>query len=163
MSFWETMQLMVGAAALFVALLCRDNRSMLWVLAISLDLVVSTAWWRAELPYPDAFTAVCDFSVCIALYLIGRYRWELWLFLIYQFSMLVSIVDFAMSIGRAGLVDHDIYSSVLEACNYGAFLLIGGTAGLAADGRFNLSTRLPWRWLRPSALPLFPQGQRNRP
>lgn len=161
MSIFETILLLVAAAVLLLSLAASNYRGAGWVVAISIDLVVSTAYWRADLPYADAFTAVCDFSVCAAIYCFGRYRWELQTFLLYQLSMLVSIVDFGAAIWAPGWIDHDSYSSVLEAINYIAFILVGGVSSFALAARFDVSLYRPWLWLRPSVFPLFSENYRH--
>ena len=154
MSIYEAALLIVGGAVLLLSLGARNWRGAVWVAAIMADLIISTAYWRANLPYGDVFTGACDFSVCLSIFTFGRWRWELGLFLLYQFSLLISIIDLGAAIWSPGWIDHDTYSSLLEAVNYIGFLGVGGISGLALGSGSRL-TRSPWRWLRPAFLPLF--------
>lgn len=157
MSIYESILLFAAGGVMLLSLFASNPRGALWCAAIVIDLVVSTAYWRSGQPYADVFTGLCDFSVCIFIYFLGRWRWELGLFLLFQLSLLTSICDFAASLWAPGWIDHDTYSSVLESINYLSFLLVGGVSGLALAGAAGFA-RQPWRWLRPSVLPLFGQN-----
>lgn len=154
MSIYESLLLFAAGAVMLLSLFAGNPRGALWCAAIVIDLVVSTAYWRSGQPYADVFTVACDFSVCVFIYFLGRWHWELGLFVICQAALLTSICDFAASLWAPGWIDHDTYSSVLELLNYLSFLLVGGVSGLALVGAGGPS-RVPWRWLRPSVLPLF--------
>lgn len=159
MSIYESILLITGTAAMLLSLLAGHKRGALWIAAIMIDLVVSTAYWRADLPYGDVFTAVCDFSVCVLIFLFGRWRWELRLYLLMQFSVLISICDFAASLWSPGWIDHDTYSSMLEAVNYLAFIGVGGIGAFALAAG-SLPAGKPWTRFRPSYLPLLAQGRK---
>lgn len=156
-SVYELAQLFAAAGVLILALLANNYRGAGWIVALTIDLMVSTASWKAGYPYAAAVTGSADFLLCIAIYCFAMHRWEMWVFLLYQFSMLVSIVYLGTQIWGGGLViDHDAYSSVLEAVNYSALLIIAITSGmsLASTHRDSAAFR-PWRWLRPAGFPLF--------
>lgn len=144
MSIYETMLLMTATAVILLSLFAGNIRGSTWVALIAIDLVVTTAWWRAGLPYGDAFTAVFDFSICAAIYFFGRHRWELYVFLIFQCSMLVSIIDLAAMIWAPGWIDHDVYSSVLEILNYLAFITTGTVSGFIFANRSDVSALRAW-------------------
>lgn len=144
MSGYEFAQLLVAAATLLLALFAGQVRGALWVLAIVLDLAMSTAWWVHDLPYGDVFTAGCDFAICILIYLFAGFRWELWLFRLYTASVLISLIDLAASIWAPVWIDHDTYSIGLEIINYSAFILIGGVSAFAFNSRFNVRAFDHW-------------------
>lgn len=162
MSVYETTLLLVATAVLVLSILAGNHRGAAWVVAIVADLMLSTAYWRADLPYGDVVTALCDFTVCVMVYCLGRYRWELHLFLLYQFSMLVSVIDLGAMIWAPAWIDHDTYSSVLEVVNYIAFFMIGGVSSFAFSDRLDVAVFRPWRWLRPAVFPLFSEERRAK-
>lgn len=144
MSVFETIFLMAATAVLLLSLSGAHVRGTIWVLAIAFDAVISDAYSNAGLPFPEAFMAGCDFFVCVALYYIAAHRWELWLFLIMQFSMLVSIVYLANEVWAPGWIGEDTYLTVLEFVNYAAILLVGGVSGFViADRQDGIAFR-PW-------------------
>lgn len=156
MSSYEVALLLAGCAAYVVSALCRSARGQFWIAVILADLVASTAYWRAGLPLADAATAACDFVVALLVYVLGRYRWELWIMLLYWTSMLVSFVDLAAR------MNHDAYSSVLELINYVAFATIGVTASFQRSGRGVRGADRSWRGLRPAWLPLLGEVEADR-
>jgi hypothetical protein len=119
--------LLVGAA--FVALIClvaRQPRGLLWIMAGLLSFVVSTWYGRQDMPYPSAITAFCDVLMCFAVYFMARERWEKYIFYLFQASVLTSLLFFVGVIGP-----HWAYISFLEAINWLALGVIGGTAALS--------------------------------
>lgn len=123
----EQVALAVGAA--LVALFCiwrGQWRGALWIAAGTASFTLSTWYGRQTLPYPEAVTALCDAAICFAIYFSARERWERFLFLIFQGSVLVSLSYFAGLIGP-----HWAYIVGLEIINWLALSLIGGTALLS--------------------------------
>lgn len=123
MDIWQT-SLLIGAVG--TALLChREPRALLWIAVGAMNFVVTAAFetrWPAWHPY---FTGFADASVCLAIYFIGRHKWEMMVWRIFQTSVLVSILFIA------GLIpSHYAYIAGLEACNWAALVVIGGTQGL---------------------------------
>lgn len=122
--------LLVGA--IITALLSRRlPRSHLWIAAGASSFVVSTAWWRYDMPYPPAFTLGLDAAVCLLIYFFGRERWEERIYQIFQLSVLVSLVYLAgpIEIGTFTIhMSHWLYVVMLEICNWLALAVIGGTA-----------------------------------
>ena len=128
MDMWQTL-LLIGAI-LVAAASFKVPRAHLWILAGAASFVASTAYSRFGLPYPPAFTLVCDATVCLILYFACRERWEEWLYRIFQLSVLVSLVYLAGPITLGSLVihlDHTAYVIGLEICNWLALALIGWT------------------------------------
>lgn len=161
MSIFEIALISVGTAVLLLSLFAKNTRGAFWVAAILVDLVLSTAYWRSGLPYADVTTALCDSAICVLVYLFGMHRWELWVFLLFLSSFVVSMVDLGVSIRTPGGMDHDTYSSMLEAINYVSFLLVGGISGLALAGGSDFPSA-PWRVFRPAFLPLLSQRSEDR-
>ena len=158
MSIFE-LSLIIGAAV--TALVSRGNpRGVAWVAAITADLILSTAYWRADLPYAEVVTGCCDALICFGIYFIGAYRWELWLWRLYQVSVLISFLYLATHVFGLSSVSQDIYSSMLEAVNWIAFLSIGGISMLNRTGPSNAPAFRPWRRLRASWLTLYEETGR---
>lgn len=162
MSDYELYMLMVGTACFVLSLVAGNQRGMVWIAAICCDLIVSTWYWRAGLPFADAVTGTLDFSVCAAIYCFGRHQWELHIWLLFQLSMLASIADAGSVLFAGAGIDHDAYSAVLELINYLAFILIGGVSSYALAGRRNIGLYRPWRWLRPAGFPLLAEKRRTQ-
>lgn len=163
MSVYETMQLALALIVVGLSLWARNNRGAAWIVAICVNLAISTAAWVNGVPYSAAIVAALDFSLCVLIYQFGRNRWERWMFLLYQFSMLVSILYLGALTWAPGYVDHDLYSTLLEAVNYSAFLLIATISGIriASHDRDRAAFR-PWRRLRLLVLPAFRDAETDR-
>lgn len=117
--------LMIGAA--LVALISiREPRALLWIGAGAASFVISTWYARINMPYPEAITALCDASICFLLYFAARERWEIYLFILFQGSVLVSTAYLAGVIGP-----HWAYIAALEGINWLALGVIGGTSALS--------------------------------
>jgi hypothetical protein len=135
--------------SLVVALMSRGNpRGIAWIAAITADLLASTAYWRADLPYAEVFTGLCDAAICFGIYFIGRYRWEMWLWRLYQGSVLISILYLGAHVFRVPSIDQDVYSSMLEAVNWIALISIGGASVLQKAGPPSVVAFSPWRRFR---------------
>lgn len=133
MNVWQ-LSLLAGACAVSIVCL-RLPRAHLWIFAGAAAFVAATAWQRAGLPYHAAFTLSCDSCVCLAIYFLGRERWEIGLFRIFQVSVLTSLVFLAGPItlfGSTLLLSHGVYVIFLELWNWAALLLIGGV-GLSEE------------------------------
>lgn len=141
---------MAATAVFLLSLLGGNIRGIVWIVVLVLDAVASDAYKDAGLPFPDAVMATADFTMCVALYYIAAHRWELWLFVLMQFSMLVSIVYLAGTIiAGPDWIDVTDYLSVLELINYAAIILIGGVTGFVVSGHFNGTAFAPWRRVLP--------------
>ncbi len=122
--------LLVGAIG--TAALCRkDRRALGWIAAGAANFVITAAYQDAGLPHHPVFTAFADASVCLAIYFFGRYRWEMRLWNVFQMSVLISIMRFVGTIARPEWVPYFpsnyTYIALLEACNWAALAVIGGT------------------------------------
>lgn len=116
--------LLVGAIG--TAALCRkDKRALGWIAAGAANFVITAAYEAYGLPYHPAFTGFADASLCLAIYFVGRYRWEMRLWNVLQLSVMVSILR------MLGVIQsHYDYIVALEVCNWMALGVIGGTRAL---------------------------------
>lgn len=153
MSIYE-ISLIIGA--MLTALLSWGNpRGVAWIAAITADLMLSTAYWRAELPYAEVVTGLCDASICLGIYFVGRYKWEMWLWRLYQASVLISILYLAVHVFQVPSIDQDVYSGMLEAVNWIALVSIGTASILQVTGPSNVVAFRPWRRFRGSHFTLY--------
>ena len=122
------------AASVVTLLSLRLPRGLLLVGVGAASYLLSAAAWRMNWPYVSFVTGMCDAAVCFAVYFGGKQRWELWVWRIYQVSVAASLIYLASSLRIFSSIPHDIYSLVLEACNWAVLLVIGGTAILQLIG-----------------------------
>lgn len=123
MDGWQT-SLLIGAVA--TALLCRrEPRALLWIGAGAADFVITAAFETRWPEYHAIFTGFADATVCLAIYFIGRRKWEMMVWRVFQTSVLISIL-YIMRL----IPSHYVYIAALEACNWAALVIIGGTNGL---------------------------------
>lgn len=132
--------LLIGAVVASL-LSMRLPRAQIWLLTIAAAFAFSTAWQRAGLPFHPAFTLGCDAGVCLAIYFLGREKWEIGLYRIFQASVLTSLIFLAGPLEVFGAVfrmSNYGYVVMLEAWNWLALLVIGGV-GLSETlkGRVN--------------------------
>lgn len=126
-------------AAVMMASLCicaRNWRGMLWIGIGVLNFIITAYYEHLGYQQHPVFTAFADGVVCLSIFMIGKYKWELLLYLVYQGSVLVSILQFL------GLTaGHYSYIVALEFCNYLALAVIGmwSSALMVGDG-----TSAPW-------------------
>lgn len=117
--------LLIGAV-LAALISIRQPRALLWIGAATASFVISTWYSRMGFAYPEAVTALCDTAICFVLYFAARARWEIYLFLLFQGSVLVSTAYLAGIIGP-----HWAYIAALEGINWLALLVIAGTSALS--------------------------------
>lgn len=132
----DAFQQALAIGAVITALICiGDRRSLAWIFAGSMSFLISVAYARMVWPYPTAITALCDVVFCLLIYRFRRERWEKYLFLLFQGSVLVSMAYLAGVIGP-----HWAYVAALEGINWAALVLIGGTriAGLLKNARVDI-------------------------
>jgi|ERR1700749_2953508 len=147
MSVFEILLLLAATAVLLLSVVAGNVRGVLWIIAVMLDAVLSDAYGKTGLPYPEVIMAALDFTVCIAIWLGAANKWELWLFSLMQFSMLVSILDLAAGIVVPDWIDRETYLLVLEIINYAVLFLIGGVSSFAISGRIGGAAFRPWHRL----------------
>lgn len=127
MNRWQ--MALLGGAVITMILSTRLNRAALWIFAGGVSFILSTAYARHGLPYPPFATMMCDAGVCLAIYFLADRQWEIWLFRIFQASVLVSLCYLTGLIGP-----HYWYITILEVLNWLALVLIAGTAILQFKG-----------------------------
>lgn len=119
-------QLSLLAGAIVTVIVSTNvNRAALWVFLAGASFIVSTAYARAELPFPPFFTMMADATVCLVIYFLASRQWEVWLFRAFQASVLISLLYLVGFIGP-----HYWYIAALELVNWIALILISGTAFL---------------------------------
>ena len=132
------------AAVLVSAASWRNPRAILWVVLAAVDFAISTVYWRSGLPYAEGVAGACDAAVCLGIYFAARQRWELWIWRLFQTSVAINFLYLAGNIGIFTPIDHEVYSSALEAINWLTLLLIGGMAGAQWIGASIASAHRPW-------------------
>lgn len=115
------LSLLAALAVLVILQAGDDRRAQAWVLVGATAFVVSYLYGKAGLPYHAAVTAAVDTSQCLLIYFFGRYRWEMHLWRLWQFSVLISILHLAGLTGGTWT-----YAVALELVNVAALLVIGG-------------------------------------
>jgi len=135
--------LLIGAIVA-AALSWRDPRGIAWIAAGSASFIATAGYEAAGYPYHPIVTGLFDAGVCILIYLFAAFRWEMWLYRIFQTSVLVSLLR------ATGWIDsHTAYIVALEACNWAAIFVIGGTAaGERIDARVGAHRAAPGRLRR---------------
>lgn len=120
-------------AVAFGALLCswRNWRGALWVVGIAASFFISGAFWRAT-GSGELFTFLCDAGLALAIYAIGRYRWEVWLLVIQTCMVITGLIYTAFP-----AIGVEVYQIALEALNAVALFLIGITGWRSFAGRAN--------------------------
>ena len=116
-------QWLLFGAVMTALISLRNWRGLLWIVVAGWSFIASTLYARAGFPYPEAATAFFDVLVCFAVYFVARERWEIYLFLLFQGSVLVSTAYLAGVIGP-----HWAYIAALEGINWLALGVIGGTS-----------------------------------
>lgn len=140
-----------------------------WLLAAAASYTVSSLYWRAGLPYAPFIAGMCDALIVLAVYFLGKERWEMWVWRIFQVSVGVNLFYLAQQYGipyRLGLrwsLSHNDYSIILEVINWVALLFLGGTGVAQPVGGSHASGAVAGiaSRLRRLALPLF--GPRAHP
>lgn len=132
-------QLAIMAGAAVAAFASRKlPHAWLWISLGAANSVACNIFYAYNLPYPAAFTLACDALMCLTIHWFAKERWELGLFLIYQFSVLISILRLASFIDG-----EDTYRLTLELINWAALFMIAGTAILGGAGGYVI--RSAWR------------------
>ena len=128
---------MLSAGMTLAALICRNQRALLWILCSALSFALTLAWERSQLPYHAGVCALSDAFQCILIYHFGRYKWELALYRVWQVSVLLGIMRFFGFItSQYGFV------TALELCNWAALAVI-----VAPKYTASLSDVAPdWSW-----------------
>lgn len=137
-----------AAAAVIVGLIgYRSPRVLMWLGVGALSYTTSAIYWRLGLPYGEAIAGLCDAAVCLAVYFAGKYRWEMWVWRLFQLSVAINLVYLMGSLGVVGQISHDAYAISLEAINASVLIFLGGSASLQRLGRHGMAGRA-WGGIR---------------
>lgn len=128
----------------FAAASWRNPRGLVWLTALLAGYFASGLYWRAGGTQGELVAGLCDAAMCALLFWFGRRRWELWLWLLSQISLLVNIIYLTSNLTGAHVIDHEVYSIALEALNAIAFVLIGGVSAFKAAGKTDGIAFNPW-------------------
>jgi len=131
---------LIAAALIAGAAAWNVPRAWIWLLAGAASFVVSAMWWRAGLPYGAFVGAVTDAMIVIAIHVYGRRNWEMKVAQCFLAMMLVDIMQL-FGVVQAGIV----YSSVQEAINYIAMIVIFTTGAAQWVGAYGLDINSPRR------------------
>lgn len=142
------------AALIVAAVSWKNPRGILWIGVAALSYINATIAWRLSLPYAEAITGIGDTAVCLCVYFAARFRWELWIWRLFQASLGVSVVYLAANIHVVPPIDHTFYSVVLEGINWLLLLLIGGVSAGQWIGAANARALRPRRYVLPAFLAL---------
>lgn len=123
-------------------------RSWGWLLAAAVSYAVSTVYWRSGLPSGAFVAGICDALVCLAVYFWGKYRWEQWVWRLFQVSVLVNFAYLGGTLRVLPIFTHDTYSIILEAINWIALLWIGGHGAVQAVGASDDADASGFAWRR---------------
>jgi len=122
-------------------------RAWLWIGCLAASFIVSVAylynapqgytggslwaWW----PPSSVIAGLCDVAVCLALRAWGVRLWESLLFTLMLFSVAVNIAYSAsILLNWPPIPPQEAYAIILEAINYIALIIIGGTGILKSIG-----------------------------
>ncbi len=104
-------------------------RARLWIAAGGGAYLLSLLYSDLKLPYAPAFAVLCDFTICLMIYGLAAKRWELYLMIPFQASILVNILELMRLVPERYLY---VYS--LDVLNLLALLFIGGMLILERGG-----------------------------
>ena len=133
-----------------------NARAWAWLGAGAASYIVSTIYWRLGLPHAPFIGGLADAAICLAVYLWGRYRWEMIVWRLFQASVAVNVVyasilfvlikvlHYPPDFPHASLL-HNAYSGMLEVINAIALLWIGGNGAMQIIGATNAHRDRPWR------------------
>lgn len=119
--------LLLAGLIVALALSVGNLRAWGWLAAIAASYAVSAIWWRSGLPAPAFIGGVLDALICLAIYFWGKLRWEMVVWRLFQFSVLVNLITLAGDYGLVTSLPHNAHSVTMEAINWLALAWIGGT------------------------------------
>lgn len=135
----------IFAGVLVSAFISKDNkRGLLWLALMTFSYLLSSTYWRSGFPHSEVVAGLCDVFICFSVYYLGRERWELWLWRLFQVSLLTNILYLANGVFSWGMVSHEAYSIVLELLNWLAIISIGTISAMMSKGFTNGRAFDPW-------------------
>lgn len=114
---------LIGATLMTMFACIKDVRALLWIACGVASFAFTTSWQLAQLPYYPAVCGLVDAFQCLLIYHVGKYRWEMLLWRVWQASLLLSIVRFFGWLGGS----ESLYISGLEAFNWMALAVIASS------------------------------------
>jgi hypothetical protein len=141
--------------ALGLSALVQNRRGMAWLVVGAASYVSATLAWRLSLPMAEVITALGDAAVCLGVYFAGRYRWEMWIWRLFQVSVGISTLYLAAQLGIVSRIDHEVYAILLEVVNWLVLLSIGGSAALQWVRGSNALAHRPWNRVRGLVMALW--------
>lgn len=132
--------------AVALGLSIGNLRAWAWLLAAAASFVASTIYWRLGLPYAPFFGGLCDAAICLAVYFFARYRWEMWIWRLFQASVAVNFYYLGALYGLWGNLGHNAVSAILEFINWIALLFLGGSGIFERVGSADVfyAAHRPW-------------------
>lgn len=117
--------LIASVITVAIAMWFRNWRGLLWLFVAGLSYVNATIAWRVGFPAATLSTAAGDAMVCLLVFLLAKYAWELWVFRLYALSVGISLVYLLSAVGFTPMrIEHWVYSVGLEIVNAALLLLI---------------------------------------
>jgi hypothetical protein len=134
MSIYQFAIMTVYAIAAFIVMERKQLRALAWVTTAASVYIVTSTYWRAGYPEPAFVSGLIDGAACIAIYLFGKYGWELLIWRFFQASILVNIIRLAGThVPFVPVFDGWIYSLALETLNVLIALTAVGTGFLKRE------------------------------
>lgn len=135
---WYDLPMVIGAALAFVAS-SRIPGAWRWILFGAVSIFASRLYWAAGYAHPAFVAAMCDALVCIAIDRWAREEWELKLYRVFQAQVLVNLIF------HVGFGTQYVYALSLEALNWTALGIIGGTSAMDWVRRHGSFSGSRWR------------------
>lgn len=123
MIHWYDAPILTVAAFAFV-FSANIPRAWRWLALGGASLAISRVYWSLGGVHPAFVTSMCDAAVCIAIDRWAREEWELKLYRVFQAQVLVSLIF------HVGIGTQYVYALSLEALNWTALGIIGGTSAM---------------------------------
>lgn len=153
MSLINSIFLVLLVAAAFLSM--HNRRGLLWLALLSLNYAGSCIYWRMGWPNPEFAVAILDFSICIAVLIWGKQEWDMWIWMLFQTSMLAGILYLANNIWNLGLIDHEAYSIVMELIMGTALVTIGAVGAWDRAGFADARAFRAWTTIFGFVRPLY--------
>lgn len=142
MSVWNLIIFSGVAAAALISI--GNRRTLAWIGAIFAAYIVSVLYWDMGLPNAEFIAGICDIMIVAAISWRAKYVWELWIGLLFLSSAFVNMTYLADNLIGADVIGHVAYSSILEAINIAAIIIIGGVSSFDKAGMVDGLAFRPW-------------------
>lgn len=142
MSVWNLVIFSGVAGAVLVS--WRQPRFLAWIGALLASYLISVIYWDFRGPYAEFLAGACDLTIVALIAWKARYLWELWVGLMFLASAFVNMVYLANNLIGADVISHTAYSSLLEAINISAIVMMGGISSFQKAGMVDGLAFRPW-------------------